>query len=100
MDEAYLRGLLIDAGAPVEWHDDMIAIAYCESRFRPDALGDGGNSRGLYQLWTGWFPHAGEDLSMWADPATNTRVAVHVRTVRGRFGGPGGWTCSDKLGIE
>lgn len=84
------------AGVPGEWRADLAAIAACESRLRPGAVGDGGNSLGLHQLWTGWFA-VGEDPM---DPVTNARVALRVREVRGRFGGGGGWTCADLLGIE
>lgn len=84
------------AGVPGEWRADLAAIAACESRLRPGAVGDGGNSLGLHQLWTGWFA-VGEDPM---DPVTNARVAVRVRERRGRFGGAGGWTCADLEGIE
>lgn len=82
-------------GVPAEWRADLKAIAWCESQFRFYAVGDGGASLGLHQLWHGWA-RAGEDLM---DPVTNTWVAVRVREIRGRFGGVGGWTCADLLGI-
>jgi hypothetical protein len=95
-----VRQLLRDAGAPESWVEALVAIAYAESRWSPGAVGDGGNSLGLYQLWTGWFAAAGEDLAQWADPAVSTRVALYVRSQRGRFGGPGGWSVAAGLGLE
>lgn len=83
------------AGVPVEWRADRAAIAMCESRGNPAAVGDGGASLGLHQMWRGWF-RAGEDPF---DPVTNSAVAARVRATRGRFGGAGGWTCADLLGI-
>lgn len=92
-------------GVPAEWRADLKAIAFCESGYtdpatkvrywRPYAVGDSGASLGLHQLWYGWA-REGEDLMV---AETNTWVAVRVREIRGRFGGKGGWTCADLLGI-
>ena len=97
--DAQMRAWLTEAGAPEEYIEPMIAIGMCESRGSPEAIGDGGNSRGWLQLWTGWFPDAGYSLDQWTDPVVNAAVGVHVREVRGRFGGVGGWSCADHLGI-
>jgi len=95
LTEAEMRVLLAEAGAPAEWIAPMLTIAWCESKYSPGAVGDSGNSLGLYQLWSGWF-YAGEDPY---DPLTNARVAVRVREIRGRFGGGGGWSCATNNGI-
>lgn len=87
--------LYAHVGVPWAWRADLKAIAHCESRWRFDAVGDNGNSLGLHQLWHGWA-WAGEDLMV---AETNTWVAVRVREIRGRFGGKGGWSCADLLGI-
>lgn len=63
------------AGLPEE---EAVAVAWCESRFRPTAVGDEGRSLGLWQLWSGWFPAAGQDLEDWADPFVNAAVARYV----------------------
>jgi len=96
LTEAEMRALLAEAGAPAEWVPDMLTIAWCESHYSPGAVGDSGNSLGLFQLWSGWA-RPGEDLF---DPLTNARVAVRVREIRGRFGGGGGWSCADLNGIS
>ena len=83
------------AGAPEAWFSDMLTIAWCESHYSPGAVGDSGNSLGLFQLWSGWA-QPGEDLF---DALTNARVAVRVRDIRGRFGGGGGWSCATNNGI-
>lgn len=95
LTEAEMRALLAEAGAPAEWIAPMLTIAWCESKYSPGAVGDSGNSLGLFQLWAGWF-YGGEDPY---DPLTNARVAVRVREIRGRFGGGGGWSCADLNGI-
>lgn len=95
-----MRAVLTEAGWPVEWHDDALAVAWCESKWTPYAVGDGGNSLGLMQLWRGWFEPAGYSVGQAFDPLVNARVALYVRQVRGRFGGAGGWSCAERTGIE
>lgn len=99
LSEAEMDTLLEATGWPVEWRADAKVIAWCESRYRPGAVGDGGNSLGLFQLWYGWFPAAGYSAEQAYDPEVNSRVALYVRQVRGRFGGGGGWTCADLRGV-
>lgn len=75
------------------------AVAWCESSFDPHAVGDGGRSLGWFQLWTGWAAWYGVQVDALFDPATNAAVARAVFEHRGRWGGAGGWTCADLLGI-
>lgn len=95
LTEAQLDAVFDMAGVPLTWRGDMKLIASCETRWQPSAVGDGGNSLGLFQLWHGWFLPNENPF----DPVTNTVVAVRVRQTRGRYGGGGGWTCADRLGI-
>lgn len=96
LSEAEMRAVLEQASAPSAWLDDLLTIAWCESKYSPYAAGDSGNSLGVFQLWRGWF-RDGEDPF---DPLANARVAVRVREIRGRFGGGGGWSCADLNGIR
>lgn len=105
----YLEELevLLEAHAP-QHADELVTIGICESgRFdyeanswyvRPDALGDNGRSLGWLQLWEGWPQGLGLDLDP-MDPEEAIRLAVAIRENRGAFGGPGGWTCADLMGI-
>lgn len=95
LTEAEVVAVLVVAGSPAEWVDDFVTISWCESKHSPGAVGDGGNSLGLFQLWTGWFPAAGYSVEQAYDPVVNARVALYVRQVRGRFGGNGGWSCAE-----
>lgn len=78
LSEAEMRAVLTLAGWPAELHDEALAISWCESRWSPYAVGDGGNSLGLFQLNGMWFPYAGEDGTRWADPLVNARTAYAV----------------------
>jgi hypothetical protein len=96
--------VMILADIPYPWREDMIRIAWCESTWDAGAINeddqeDGLGSTGLFQLWSGWYREAGWNYESWSDPVANTIVAAHIRQVRGRFGGSGGWSCADKLGI-
>lgn len=64
----------IEAGWPAELADDVARVAWCESRFRPDAVGYG--AYGLMQVVPLWFEYAGLDFSRWADPVTNLKAAL------------------------
>lgn len=100
LSEAEMDALLEVTGWPVEWREEAKAIAWCESRYRPGAVGDGGNSLGLMQLWAGWFAPAGYSVEQAYDPTVNSHTALYVRTTRGRWGGGGGWSCAGLNGIE
>jgi hypothetical protein len=75
LTEAEMWAVLTVAGWPEELLAEALTVAYCESRYRPGAVGDGGNSLGLFQLNGMWFGYAGEDRSQWADPVVNARTA-------------------------
>lgn len=89
------EGWLAAADVPPSLRPAFAAIGACESHHNPAAVGDSGNSLGWLQLWRGWF-RPGEDPY---DPVVNATVGLRVYQARGRFGGAGGWTCADILGI-
>lgn len=79
LTEVEMRAVLTEAGWPVELHDEALRVAWCESKWRSSAVGDGGNSLGIFQLNKDtWFTYAGEDPAQWADPLVNARVAWAV----------------------
>lgn len=76
LTEAEARAVLTVAGWPAELHEQALAVSWCESKWSPHAVGDGGNSLGWFQLNVAtWFGYAGEDPALWADPVVNARVA-------------------------
>lgn len=99
LTEAEVIAVLREAGAPEEWIPPLLTIAFCESRWSPYAVGDGGNSLGMFQLWYGWARPMGYTPDDLFNPLKAARTALYVREVRGRFGGGGGWTCADLSGI-
>ena len=99
LTEAEVIAVLREAGAPEEWIPPLLTIAFCESRWSPGAVGDGGNSLGMFQLWYGWARPMGYTPDDLYDPVKAARTALYVREVRGRFGGGGGWSCADLSGL-
>lgn len=87
------------AAGPPEWEDPLYQIGTCESHLTPSAVGDSGHSLGMFQLWTGWAKDLGGVPNDLFDPFFAMQTAIHVRATRGHFGGGGGWTCADILGI-
>lgn len=76
LSEAEVRAVLVVAGWPVELLAEALTVAWCESKWSPNAVGDGGHSLGAFQLNKDtWFTYAGEDPAQWADPLVNARVA-------------------------
>jgi len=72
-----MRQVLYSSGWPEELLSQALAVSYCESKWSPGASGDSGRSLGLFQLNIAtWFPYAGEDPALWADPLVNARVAL------------------------
>lgn len=76
LSDGEARAVLGVAGWPEGLHDAALRVAWCESKWSPYAVGDGGASVGWFQLnQATWFPYAGEDIELWADPLVNARVA-------------------------
>lgn len=99
---AVLAGWPMQAG----WWPDMRRIILCETRSLDtqahNSTDPNGGSYGLAQLnGTQHFANAGEDFTLRYDPVVNLRTALWLRTVRGHFGGAGGWAnCAAGLGID
>jgi len=96
------------AGWPNEpgWWPDMRNIITCETRsldtMAHNTSDPHGGSYGLAQLNGSYhFTNAGEEFARRFDPVVNLRTALWLRTVRGHFGGSGGWyNCSKLFGID
>ena len=88
------------------WWPDMRKIILCETRsldtMAHNVNDPAGGSYGLAQLNGSYhFINAGEDFAMRYDPVVNLRTALWLRTVRGHYGGSGGWAnCAALWGID
>lgn len=73
--------------------DELLSVAWCESRFRVDANGWG--ALGLMQIMPEWFESLGLDPSWAFDPITNLRVALHIHQndLRNGYEEWASWTC-------
>jgi hypothetical protein len=60
-----------------------VAVAMAESRLNTDAIGDGGNSFGLWQIHKPSHPELFAGNANWRDPATNARMAKAVHDKQG-----------------
>ncbi|MBI2764771.1 MAG: hypothetical protein HYX53_02540 [Chloroflexi bacterium] len=102
-----LDAAAVAAGWPMQdgWWPQMRLIVQCESGLNTRAHNTSdpnGGSYGLAQLnGRQHFDRSGEDFELRYDPVVNLRTALWLRTVRGRFGGAGGWkNCAEKYGID
>ncbi|WP_322796647.1 hypothetical protein [Tepidiforma sp.] len=71
---AQVIALAIEAGWPAELADAVARVAWCESRFRPDAEGYG--TYGLMQVVPLWLEYAGFSFEQWSDPLVNLKAAL------------------------
>jgi hypothetical protein len=68
-----------------EW---LVRLARCESGLRPNALGDGGHSRGLFQIHSGYHPTVTDEQAYSIDFSTRWTINKLMN------GGSGLWTCT------
>ena len=92
--EAEVRSAALAAGWSPDLLDQVVKVAWCESRFNSGAEYLG--ARGLMQMIVGyWFEPFGLDPNMWADPVTNLTAARFAYEQNKRWSGDGwaAWTC-------
>ncbi len=91
---ADVRAAAAAAGWPADLLDPVARVAWCESRYRPDAIGYG-VTYGLMQLIPYWFEAVGLDFSVWADPVSNMRAALvaYQSDIDNGFPAWSAWTC-------
>lgn len=69
-----IRAWAREAGWPESTLDQVVAVAWCESRHIPTATN--GIAYGLMQVVPLWFGYAGYSFSQWQDPMVNLKVAL------------------------
>lgn len=94
-----VRGAALTAGWPAALVDDVVNVAWCESRFQTHALY--GGAQGLMQMMPFWFTSAGLDPNLWSDPVTNMKAALfaYQEHERDHVDPWGPWTCIPNHGL-
>ncbi len=97
---AEIRAAAVAAGWPSALVDDVVNVAWCESRFHSGA--QYGGALGLMQMMPFWFAEAGLDGANWADPVTNMRAALFAfqEHERAHVDPWGPWTCKPDHGLD
>jgi len=91
-----IRQYCINAGFSQNILNAALSIAYCESSFDADAIGDNGNSIGLFQIHVPSHPEFNPTLLF--DPQYNCNAAYQIYTQAGyNFTD---WTCARILNLE
>lgn len=85
LSESEMVEVLNASGWPLELHTQALAVAFCESTWRPGAVNLSSGVTGLFQLWDGWYRYSGVNSADWADPVVNARAAY------GAYRYSGGW---------
>jgi hypothetical protein len=94
LSEDEVRVAALAAGWSPDLIDQVVKVAWCESRFNSGAEYLG--ARGLMQMLVNyWFEPYGLDPAQWQDPVTNLTAARHAYDVNHRVSGDGwaAWTC-------
>lgn len=57
----------------------LVKLAQCESSLRPNVLGDGGKSRGLFQIHSGYHPEVSDEVAF--DPTLSAEWTIwHIKS--------------------
>lgn len=79
LSQQEMRFALAMAGWPEELHEQALSVSWQESRWSPEAVGDGGRSLGLFQLNAAtWAPYCGVPAEWLLEPLTNAWCALRV----------------------
>ncbi|MFN8617097.1 MAG: lytic transglycosylase domain-containing protein [Dehalococcoidia bacterium] len=100
MTSSEIRAAVVAAGWPSALVEDVVNVAWCESRFHSGA--QYGGALGLMQMMPFWFTAAGLEPSQWSDPVTNMRAALfaYQEHERNHADPWGPWTCKPDHGLD
>lgn len=72
-------------------------VAFCESGFNPNAVGDQGRARGIFQFWQATFLETRVGAANGWDAAFNAEVNVRAAAEKVARDGWRAWTCARKV---
>ncbi|HEX5939379.1 MAG TPA: transglycosylase SLT domain-containing protein [Dehalococcoidia bacterium] len=88
---------LIHRYFPASQADFAVRVAYCESSFNPNAVGDQGRARGIFQFWRATFLGTDVGATYGWDAAFDAEINVRAAAELVARGGWGPWTCARKV---
>jgi Transglycosylase SLT domain len=97
---ANYRGYVVDLihkYFPASQADFAVRVAYCESGFNPNAVGDQGRARGIFQFWRATFLGTDVGATYGWDAAFDAEINVRAAAELVARGGWGPWTCARKV---
>lgn len=97
---ANYRGYVVDLihrYFPASQADFAVRVAYCESSFNPNAVGDQGRARGIFQFWRATFLGTDVGATYGWDAAFDAEINVRAAAELVARGGWGPWTCARKV---
>jgi hypothetical protein len=97
---SYSRNYIVDLiyrYFPASQADFAVRVAYCESGFNPNALGDQGRARGIFQFWQATFLETNIGARNGWDAAFNPEVNIAAAAEKVARDGWRAWTCARKV---
>src|SRR3990167_2173658 len=76
LTEAEMREVLTLAGWETSLHEQALFVSSCESRWSPEAIGDSGSARGLFQVHKVWADYIELPWIAALEPVANAQMAL------------------------
>src|SRR3990167_206601 len=80
LSEAEMREVLTLAGWETSLHEQALFVSSCESRWSPEAIGDSGSARGLFQVHKVWADYIELPWIAAFEPVANAQMALGAYT--------------------
>jgi hypothetical protein len=97
---ASYRGYVVDLihrYFPASQADFAVRVAYCESSFNPNAVGDQGRARGIFQFWRATFLGTEVGATYGWDAAFDAEINIRAAAEKVARDGWSAWTCARKV---
>ncbi|MEX2237952.1 MAG: transglycosylase SLT domain-containing protein [Dehalococcoidia bacterium] len=94
------RGYVVDLihrYFPSSQADFAVRVAFCESGFNPNAVGDQGRARGIFQFWRATFLETRVGAAAGWDAAFDAETNIRAAAEKVNRDGWQAWTCARKV---